>query len=295
MSRRMRRASRETNLRSLRAVALVLCVPLSLWLSGCCTDVEKRYNSCLDRLAKAQSGLEMEDKRGKALAQALADAEKELEKYKNQTDYLTKRLEALGQKVSEVQSLSEEQREALAKELENTRRQLDELQRREAQANQRLAALRAILKQFEGLIKSGRIQVTIRDGRMVVVLASQVLFDSGRTVIKSEGRKAIEEITQVLQTVKDRKFQVAGHTDNTPIRAGRFKTNWDLSTARAVAVVDLMQSQGMPPAQLSAAGYGENSPVKNNDTAENRAENRRIEIVLQPNLDELPDLQDVFK
>lgn len=268
---------------------------LVLGASGCCTDVERKHNSCVSRLGQAQASLLAERSRGKELGQALAEAERDLKKYKEQAEYLTKRLEALGQQVSSVQSLSAEEREAMAKQLRSTREQLEELRRREAQANERLAALRALLQKFESLIKSGKIKVAIRDGRMVVALSSEVLFDSGMTVIKPAGRKAIEEITQVLRSVTDRKFQVAGHTDNTPIRGGRFTSNWELSTARAVAVVSLMQKLGMPAHQLAAVGYSQFSPLGDNAKPEGRAENRRIEIVLQPKLDELPDLKSVFQ
>ncbi|MDY0000070.1 MAG: OmpA family protein [Polyangia bacterium] len=263
--------------------------------SGCCADVERKHNSCVSRLSQAQSSLRAEQSRGKELARAMADAERDLQRAREQNDFLSKRLTALGQQVSEVRSLTAEERAALTKQLQTTREQLDELRRREAQAHKRVEALRALLEKFKSLIQSGKIRVTIRDGRMVVVLSSQVLFDSGQTVIKPDGKKALGEITQVLRSVTDRKFQVAGHTDNAPIRGGRYRSNWELSTARAVAVVALMQQLGMPAHQLSAAGYSQFSPVKENDKAENRAENRRIEIVLQPRLDELPDLKTVFE
>lgn len=262
--------------------------------SGCCTDVEKKYNSCLGRLAKTQSELNKAKRRGKDLAEALADTKAQLKKYKDQTAFLTKRLEALGAKVSQVQSLSAEQRTAMEKRLTETRRQLEELRKKQQVAQQRLAKLRALLARFAALIKSGKIKVAIRDGRMVVVLQSQVLFPSGRAKLRPAGKRAIEEITQVLRSVTDRKFQVAGHTDNAPIRRGRYRSNWELSTARAVAVVRLMVKLGMPGKQLSAAGYGEFSPVMANDTQEHKAQNRRIEIVLQPKLDELPNLKGVF-
>jgi chemotaxis protein MotB len=284
--------------KSLVIILSSLFVPaLGFSAAGCCTDVEKKYNSCVDRLAKAQASLKkfkQRSQRSQELSEALADAQANVKKLKDQNAYLTQRLEALGQKVGEVQSMSAAQRAEMEKRLAETKRQLEELRRKQAQAQTRLDKLRELLQKFASLIKSGKIKVAIRDGRMVVVLASKVLFDSGKTYIKPGGRKAIEEITHVLKSVTDRKFQVAGHTDNTPIRRGRYRTNWELSTARAVAVVKLMQKLGMPTLQLSAAGYGEFSPVKANDSAENRAENRRIEIVLQPKLDELPNLKGLF-
>lgn len=91
----------------------------------------------------------------------------------------------------------------------------------------------------------------------------------------------------------DRKYQVAGHTDDVPIHTARFASNWELSTARAVEVVRFLISNGMKPQQLSAAGFGEFDPAVPNDSTEHRAQNRRIEIVLLPNLSELPSLDNL--
>ena len=90
-----------------------------------------------------------------------------------------------------------------------------------------------------------------------------------------------------FRTIGDRKFQVAGDTDNVPIHNERFASNWELSTARAVEVVRFLIAQGVRPELLSAAGYGEFDPVAPNEDAGGRAKNRRIEITLQPNIDEL--------
>ena len=279
----------------LHLLALLGATVGALTLSGCCTDVENKLNSCVDRLAKHQSATARERDKGVLLAKALADATKQLNKRDEQIVFLTKRLEALGQKVGAVQSLSAAERMEMARKLEEIRRKLAHLELERQKALARMEKLRALLRKFAALIKSGKIKVLVRDGRMVVVLASKVLFDSGRTLVKPAGKKAIAEIVVVLKSVHDRKFQVAGHTDNTPIRWGRYRNNWALSTARAVAVVQLMQKMGMPTKQLSAAGYGEYSPVKPNTTPDNKGENRRIEIVLQPKLDELPNLKGLFE
>ncbi len=278
------------------AAALIGALTLGALVSGCCTEIENKYNRCMSRLSKERKKIAAAQQKSKDLAEALADAKAQLKKYKDQTKFLTKRLEALGAKVSEVRSLSAEQRTAMEKRLKRTRQELEMLRKKQAQAETRLNKLRALLAKFAALIKSGKIKVAIRDGRMVVVLESAVLFRSGRARLRRAGKKAIKDITQVLKSVGDRKFQVAGHTDNTPIgRGGRYKTNWELSTARAVAVVKLMIKLGMSGKQLSAAGYAQYSPVAPNDTKENRALNRRIEIVLQPKLDELPNLEGLFK
>ena len=102
-------------------------------------------------------------------------------------------------------------------------------------------------------------------------------------------------MTAVLKDLQNRNFQVAGHTDNIPIKSAKFRSNWDLSTARAVEVVNFMIVAGMEPKRLSAAGYAAESPVAPNDTPENKAKNRRIEITLVPNLDDLPPIDEALK
>jgi chemotaxis protein MotB len=128
---------------------------------------------------------------------------------------------------------------------------------------------------------------------MLIALESDVLFDSGKTNLKPAGQAALAKVAQVLAGITDRKYQVAGHTDNVPIRTAKFPSNWELSTARAVEVVNFLVANGMKPQQLSAAGFGEFDPVAPNDTPDHQAQNRRIEIVLQPNLSELPSLDGI--
>ena len=101
---------------------------------------------------------------------------------------------------------------------------------------------------------------------------------------------ALNEVLKVLNEFKDRRFSIAGHTDTLPIKSRKFKNNWYLSTARANSVVQHMIKQGFPAKSLGAAGYGEFDPVSPNDTEPNRELNRRIEIILVPNLEELPSL-----
>jgi chemotaxis protein MotB len=143
------------------------------------------------------------------------------------------------------------------------------------------------------MIDAGQLKVVIRDGRMLIALESDVLFDLGKTTIKPAGEAALAKLAPVLAGITDRKYQVAGHTDDVPIHTARFPSNWELSTARAVEVGRFLVSSGMKPQQVSAAGFGEFDPVVANDTPENRMLNRRIEIVLQTNLSDLPSLDNL--
>jgi chemotaxis protein MotB len=114
-----------------------------------------------------------------------------------------------------------------------------------------------------------------------------VLFDSGRSELKPDGKRALAEVAAALATIPSRRFQIAGHTDNEPIRLSPYKSNWDLSTARALEVTSFLIAKGVEPHAVSAAGYGEFDPADANDTKDGKAHNRRTEISLQPNIDEM--------
>jgi chemotaxis protein MotB len=165
---------------------------------------------------------------------------------------------------------------------------LAELAARKAAAEARVAEFRDLVSRFQDLINAGKLQVKILDGRMVVQLATDVLFASGSAALASEGRTAVREVADVLKSIPDRRFQVEGHTDNVPIRTEKYPSNWELASARALMVVNEMVQVGMPTTRISAASYGENDPVATNKTAEGKALNRRIQIVIVPDLSGLP-------
>ena len=167
---------------------------------------------------------------------------------------------------------------------------LAEAAAREARAAKRLAEYNSMLKQLKSMIDSGKLKVRIVRNKMVIELPEAVLFASGSAKLKPEGIRVLAELGPVLASIKGREFQVGGHTDNKPIRTKRFPSNWELSGARSLDVGKLLVEYGVPANRLSAAAYGDTQPVADNDTPEGRALNRRIEIALQPNLDELPDL-----
>ncbi|MBN1655588.1 MAG: OmpA family protein [Deltaproteobacteria bacterium] len=174
--------------------------------------------------------------------------------------------------------------------VEQLQQALQQLKKREQQAEAQLQTFRNMLERFKNMIASGKLRVRIVRGRMVVELAENILFDSGKADLTEPGQVALAEVAEVLKTIPDRDFQIAGHTDNVPIRSRKFPSNWELSTARAVIVTKFLADHGVPTERLSAAGHAETQPVASNDTPEGKAQNRRIEIVLMPKLDELPDL-----
>ena len=273
-------ASREgsTMPRHLRTTSGVVAIAIAVWGGGCGPSQEEldaeraRVRDLSEQLREAQAQREALDTR---LATVQA-----------QNQEMAERLRAMGVTVEELEG----DRESLRSSLDETTRALEELRQRERQAQARLQTFRNMLERFRSMIESGRLRVRIVRGRMVVELPEGILFDSGRAELKDSGEATLTEVAQVLKDIPNRSFQIVGHTDNVPIRSRRYPSNWELSTARAVNVAKFLIEQEVPSERLSAAGYAETQPVSSNDTPEGRAQNRRIEIVLMPNLDELPDL-----
>lgn len=132
-------------------------------------------------------------------------------------------------------------------------------------------------------IDSGKIEISNLRGRMAVKLKDKVLFASGSAKLQDEGKAALTKLAEVFKEITGKSLRVEGHTDNVPVsKSGKFASNWELSSARALAVVTFLQEQGLDATRLSAEGCGEYRPIADNETPEGRSQNRRIEIVLVP-------------
>ncbi|MCJ7766427.1 MAG: OmpA family protein, partial [Thiovulaceae bacterium] len=175
--------------------------------------------------------------------------------------------------------------DAAQKQLQESQAQLETMRQIEAETKKRNEIYARFVKELQKMIDGGQLTVSIEQGRIVINLPENVLFASGRATVNSDGQEALKQIANVLKEFSDRRFQVEGHTDNVPMKSARFPSNWELSTARALSVVHLMVQEGVEAKNVSAAGFGEFHPRAVNDTREGRALNRRIEIVMQPNLE----------
>ena len=123
------------------------------------------------------------------------------------------------------------------------------------------------------------VKVEVTEKGIAILLRDPVGFASGSADLKAQGEELISEISTIIKTNPNLKVRVEGHTDDVPIRTARFRSNWELSSARALSVVQLLSDKtGMNPANMSAVGYGEYKPLVPNTTIENRAKNRRIQI-----------------
>ncbi len=152
--------------------------------------------------------------------------------------------------------------------------QVSELERAKAELEDRL----------RNEINNKDVTVKMMEKGLVITFVSEVLFDSGKDSLRPEAVESLQKIGKVLNTtVKDLKVGVEGHTDNVPIKYSGWKSNWELSAARALSVLHFMvEEEGINPDRVSATGYGEYQPIASNDTAEGRQKNRRVEIVILP-------------
>lgn len=173
---------------------------------------------------------------------------------------------------------------------------LAELRERRAEADKRIAEFKELTAKFKGLVDAGKLSVKIVNGRMTVGLSTDVLFASGSARLSAEGQKSVKETAQLLASLSpERKFQVEGHTDNVPISTATYPSNWELASARAITVLKAMIEGGLPPERISAASFGETQPVQSNDAPEGRTANRRIAIVILPDLSSLPGFDELQK
>jgi chemotaxis protein MotB len=209
----------------------------------------------------------------KALRASHASNEKQIGDLKTERDKLTGADSELGD--TKAQLAAAESR-------------LRDLEEQRAEVDARLAEFREVTEKFKKLIDAGTLEITFRRGRMIVALPASVLFDSGSADLSDDGKKAVGEVARVLVSVPRRRFMVGGHTDNVPA-VKEYKSNWSLSTARAVTVLEALMRAGMDPTRLVAAGYAEYDPVASNGSNEGKQKNRRIEIILEPYLVAPPD------
>lgn len=190
-------------------------------------------------------------------------------------------LAACRQRLADVRGLLEQSDEAVRA----LGDRLNELASIEAELRERDAIFRDIVNAFEDLIQNGYVEVAIERGRLVIKMPQDILFESGSAEIGPTGATALNEVAGVLAALEDRQFQIEGHTDNVPIETRRFPSNWELSAARALSVVHLFEDAGVPASNVSAGAFGEHQPRVENDTPEQRERNRRIEIVMVPDLE----------
>jgi chemotaxis protein MotB len=264
---------------------LPLCFSLSLtvWGLGACVS-SGTHQAVLDALSKTKKELEAVRADREDLEKKGKQCNGDLTVALDQNQQLAAKVAVMDKSVEQLQG----EKGALVNERQALSSEVEELKKLRAAAEARDADYKKLLDKLHRMIDAGTLEVKIRNGRMLVRMPSDVVFSSGSSTIKAEAVKAITDLAQTIREFKDRKFLVVGHSDATPIRSERFPSNWELSAQRAVEVVKLMITAGVPPQILSAAGQAEFEPLVEEDTPEHKAVNRRVELVFMPTIDELP-------
>jgi len=232
-----------------------------------------KYNDLESSSASKQADLEKKR----------AELEKELAAAKQRVTDLEKELQDAGADVKKMSSTLEDKDKALA-----------EYKARAKQLEQIKARFELLRKNLEALAKVG-LAVNIRGNRMVISLPGDVLFDTGKVELKKEGEEILKKVAAVIKNDKslvDRDYQVAGHTDNQPLAGGPYLDNWGLSLMRARSVLIFLIGKGgaMPRQHWSAAGFGDTDPIANNASKDGQQKNRRCDLIVVPDVDEMIDL-----
>lgn len=198
-------------------------------------------------------------------------------------------------KLLEDQALtSAKDRGQLKNSLEEMKKALEEMRVREEEQKKRMQEFQDLTGRLKKMIDAGTLTVRMINGKMVVSLGSDVLFPSGSAKLSAAGVQTIKGVTTQLAAL-GKAYQVEGHTDDVPIATAVFPSNWELASARALTVVKTMIDSGMPTERVSAASFGKFHPVADNKSKEGKAANRRIEIVIVPDLSSLPGYEELQK
>ncbi len=173
------------------------------------------------------------------------------------------------------------------KQAEHLDYEMERLKTEKEREIERLREIKASLEhQLREEMERKDVKIGMDERGLVITLLDRVLFDSGKAKLKTESYEVLNKVSKILKvSVRDKDIGIEGHTDNQPIKYSGWKSNWELSTARALSVLHYFENeQGVDPARMSAIGYGPYKPVATNETAEGREKNRRVEIIILPNL-----------
>ncbi len=303
------------------AIAITSCVSKSIY-----EDLDNKYNRLKnqnlnlvgenDQLFTTTKDLKKENKNLKLSIDSLATTKTILQ---NDVDVLAAKKKQLETSYQELSASSSEQLNNKAKEIFELSRQLNQKettliaeQTRLEKLKNKLTARAERVAQLENLIavKEEKMQnlkaavsnalqnfegkgltVHRKNGKVYVSMENKLLFSSGSWNVGSQGEKAVVELANVLKDNNDIEVLIEGHTDNVPYRSNNsIIDNWDLSTKRATAIVRILLNNRVNPKNITAAGKGEYVPLATNNTAQGKAKNRRIEVILTPNLDAINNL-----
>jgi chemotaxis protein MotB len=273
-----------------RIGSVLVAIFATLALAGC-GHSEDEWQQAQRQITQLKADLDAANKRH-------ADDDQKYTAAQQQIDDLSAKLKGLGVDLSKSEEEKSKLRQAMS-EYEARLKQLDDMK----------ARFRDLKARLDKLTAAG-LKVVVRNNRMVIQLPGDILFDSGKDSLKPEGKKILKQVAEVISgdsTLSTRNFQVAGHTDKEPY-AGTYFDNWGLSVMRARQVVTFLVAPdkgepkgtptggGLSPAHWAAAGYAQMDPMAGTveaQTPQEEGKNRRVELVLQPNVEEMLNLKDL--
>ncbi|MBS1506242.1 MAG: OmpA family protein [Bacteroidetes bacterium] len=305
---------------------LVLAIFLCSFFSSCIVS-KKKFDDMLAQKVKAEGELADKTKKLDEANASINALNESLKKLKQDSIALNDNLQAGTKKLADLnkeyeklnanyktslsksgklnQDLAQQRDQLLAIQdnLEKTRKANDSLSNSLAEREKKVKELEQVLANKDKAVqdlknrisnallnfKENDLTVKVKNGKVYVSLAEQLLFGSGSIVVDKKGVGALQQLAKAIKDQKDINVMIEGHTDNVPIAQGTkyLEDNWDLSVLRATSITKILIKAGMSPNQITSAGKGEFSPIAANDNPQNKQKNRRTEIIITPNLDEL--------
>ena len=296
-------------------------------VSSSCIVTKKKYDDMLAQKVKTEGELAEKSQQLEKANADLEDLNKKLTQLKGDTtslgidyrtssqklDVLNKEYETLNSyyknllsnsgKLNRDLSQQKEQLLAIQDSFEKTRRLNDSLSNSLEERAKKVKELETILNNKDKAVqdlknrianslldfKASDLTVNVKNGKVYVSLAEQLLFGSGSIDVDKKGVTALQQLAKAIKDQKDLQIMVEGHTDNVPIsvKSKYMQDNWDLSVMRATSITRILTQAGVSPNQVTASGKGEYSPLAANESAQNKQKNRRTEIIIAPNLDEI--------
>jgi len=296
-------------------------------LLSSCIVTKKKFDDVLAQKVKAEGELaERSNQLDKANA-SLKELNETLEKLKQDTTDIGQTFRATSKKLTELDkeydqlnsyyknllnnsgklnrdlAQQKDQLFAIQENLENTRKLNDSLSNSLAEREKKVKELELVLSNKDKAVKDLKdrisnallnfkendLTIKVKNGKVYVSLAEQLLFGSGSIEVDKKGVVALQQLAKAIKDQQDIQIVIEGHTDNVPIskKSAYMQDNWDLSVMRATSITKILTGAGVSSKQVTAAGKGEFYPLAANDSPQNKQKNRRTEIIITPNLDEL--------
>jgi chemotaxis protein MotB len=305
----------------------ILPVILMMTILSSCIVSKKKYDDLLAQKVSMEADLADKNARLDKATADLKDLDEKLKKLKEDTTGLGIDVRNTSQKLASLEKEHEqlntyyknlmtssgklnrdiaqqqEQLLAIQQNLERTRKINDSLSNSLAEREKKVQELEQIMANKDKAVqelktkisnallnfKENDITVKVKNGKVYVSLAEQLLFGSGSIEVDSKGVTALQQLAKAIKDQKDINIMVEGHTDNVPIskKTQYMSDNWDLSVMRATSITKILTKAGVSPQQITASGRGEYVPLAANDSPQNKQKNRRTEIIITPDLDEL--------